>query len=88
MRPLLRFRMWTHSLPNVLGRCTGVSRAQRLCWCNVHAHHEMKGTLFSSALLCSVCRVGTLPCTGLLKPPCSLFMWQCDIVGPAPCIRG
>ena len=41
MRTLLRFRMGTHSLPNVLGRRTGTRRDQRLCQhCTLHAIHE------------------------------------------------
>ena len=31
----------------------------------------MRGTLSSSALPCSVCGIGTQPCSVLLKTPCS-----------------
>ena len=39
MHTLLRFRMGAHSLPVVLGRRSGVPRAQRLCQrCNLHCN--------------------------------------------------
>ena len=47
MRTLLRFRMGSHSLPIVLGRRTGVPRAQRLCQrCNLHAVHDERHLVF------------------------------------------
>ena len=47
MRTLLRFRMGSQSLPIVLGRRTGVPRAQRLCQrCNLHAVHDERHLVF------------------------------------------
>ena len=46
MRVLLRFRMGTHSVPNVLGRRFGIPRDQRLCQhCTLHAAHDERHLL-------------------------------------------
>ena len=52
---LLRFRMGRHSLPAVLGRHTGTSRAHRPCrQCDQHAVGDACHIMmaFSSALQC------------------------------------
>ena len=43
----------------------------------------LSGTLCWSALPCSVCGIGTLPCSVQMKNTMQLFMWQRDIVGVA-----
>ena len=72
MRTLLRLRMGSHSLPIVLGRRTGVPRAQRLCQrCKLHAVHDERHLVFECRAMHSVCGIGTLPCSVLLTTPCS-----------------
>ena len=43
----------------------------------------MSGILCSSALPCSVCGIGTLPCFSPANNTMQLFMWQRNIVGVA-----
>ena len=71
-------QVWTHSLSKVLGQCTGVPRAQRLCQrCNLHTLRRRDGslmrcTLCLNALPCSVCAGFFTPsCSVLLKTTCS-----------------
>ena len=52
MHTLQRFRMGSHSLPCVLGRRTGVLRAQRLCQrCNLHALHDERHLVFECSAM-------------------------------------
>ena len=84
---LLRFRMGSHSLPIVLGRRTGVPRAQRLCQrCNLHAVHDERHLVFECpAMQCVRDRYPAL--FGPAKSTMVLFMWQHDIVGVAHFIK-
>ena len=83
MRTLLLFRMGSHSLPVVLGRRTGVPRAQRLCQrCNLHAVHDERRLVFECPAM--QCVRDWYP--ALLSPATNtmqLFMWQRNIVGVA-----
>ena len=87
MRTLLRFRMGSHSLPIVLGRRTGVPRAQRLCQrCNLHALHDERHLVFECpAMQCVRDRYPAL--FSPAKNTMQLFMWQRDIVGVAHYIK-
>ena len=83
MRTLLRFRMGTHSLPNVLGRRTGTPRDQRLCQhCTLHAIHDEKHLV----LECPAMQPVRDRYPALFSPACGtmqLFIWQPDTVGVA-----
>ena len=83
MRTLLRLRMGSHSLPIVLGRRTGVPRAQRLCQrCNLHALHDERHLVFECpAMQCVRDRYPAL--FSPAKNTMQLFMWQRNIVGVA-----
>ena len=69
------------SLPIVLGRRTGVARAQRLCQrCNLHAVHDERHHVFECpAMQCVRDRFPAMFSTA--KNNMQLFMWQHDIVG-------
>ena len=75
------------SLPIVLGRCTGVARAQRLCQrCHLHAVHDERHHVFECpAMQCVRDRVPAMFSTA--KNNMQLFMWQHDIVGVAHYIK-
>ena len=81
MRTLLRFKLGSHSLPIVLGRRTGVPRAQRLCQrCNLHALDDERHLVFECpAMQCVRDRYPALfsPATNTMQ----LFMWQRNTVG-------
>ena len=87
MRTLLRFRMGSHSLPIVLGRRTGVPRAQRLCQrCNLHAVHDERHLVFECpAMQCVRDRYPAL--FSPAKNTMQLFMQQRNIVGVALYIK-
>ena len=71
------FQDGAHSLPNVLGRRTGVPRAQHLCQrCNQHAL-----VLECPAMQCVWDRYPALFSPS--KNTMQLIMWQGDIVGVA-----
>ena len=66
MRILLRFRMGAHNLPVVLGRRTGIPRAQRLCQqCDQLAVGNER---HMSALLCKLCGTNMVHCLLMVFP--------------------
>ncbi len=83
MRILLRFRMGAHNLPVVLGRRTGIPRAQRLCpRCDQHAVGDERHMVFECPALQAVRdKHAALFAHG----DCTMqqFMWQVDITGVA-----
>jgi len=83
MRILLRFRLGAHSLPVVMGRRTGIPRAQRLCQqCDQHAVGDERHMIFE----CPALQALRDKYAGLFASgACTMqqFMWQADITGVA-----
>ena len=62
-------------------RGSGVPRAQRLCQrCNLHAVHDERQLVFECPAMQCV-RIGTLPCSVLLKTPCSCLCGSATFLG-------
>ena len=77
MRVLLRFRMGTHSVPNVLGRRFGIPRDQRLCQhCTLHAAHDERHLLLECPAMQTV-RDHYPALFSLLRAACIYSGWYC-----------